>query len=86
MSLEYPNCSTTMRLHQENIKYSHGKKVRYIDCQGYFGELKRARELFQSGDILTINKIYIGFIGLKVEFLEFPGKTFNGKMFEYVKY
>lgn len=59
-----------------------GRKVKYLDDNGYDADRKCANKLMKKGDILTVHEIYVGCSSSDVEFEEFPGKHFNTVMFE----
>ena len=59
-----------------------GRKVIFINKNGWDYDLEHARRLLSEGDIVTVEEIYVGRSSSKVEFIEFPGETFNTVMFE----
>lgn len=63
----------------------YGRKVRYMDENGYDSDTIYARTYFDKGAILTVKEIYVGRSTSDVEFLEFPNKKFNTVMFEDVE-
>ena len=62
-----------------------GRKVRYLNENGYDLERERANKFFKEGDILEVKEIYVGRSSSKVEFIGFEGKMFNTVMFEDVE-
>lgn len=58
-----------------------GRKVRFLNTNGWDGEAERANEYFEEGQVLTIKEIYVGRSSSEVEFEELPGKRFNTVMF-----
>lgn len=58
-----------------------GRKVYFLNKNGYEGERERANKLFGDDRILTINEIYVGRSRSEVEFLEHPNLKFNTVMF-----
>ena len=61
-----------------------GRKVKFLNCNGYDSEREYANKCFKEGDILTVKEIYVGRSNSKVEFEEFPNKRFNTVMFKDV--
>ena len=62
-----------------------GRKVVFLDDNGYDIEREHARELFAKGTELTVKEIYVGGSNSTVEFMEYPGKKFNTVMFADVE-
>ena len=62
-----------------------GRKVRYLNKNGYDGDRKYANKYLTEGDILTVNEIRVGACSSDVELEEYPGKYFNTVMFEDVE-
>lgn len=58
-----------------------GRKVVFLNDNGYDSEREYANSLFKEGEILTIKEIYVGRSSSKVEFKEYPNKHFNTVMF-----
>ena len=58
-----------------------GRKVVFLNDNGYEDEREYANTLFKEGQILTIKEIYVGGSSSEVEFIEFPNKRFNTVMF-----
>ena len=58
-----------------------GRKLVFLDKNGYDLEREYAREFFSKGDILTVKEIYVGRSSSTVEFDEYPNKQFNTVMF-----
>lgn len=63
----------------------HGRKVRFLNDNGWDSEREHAAEFFEEGQILTVKEIYVGRSNSDVEFEELPGKKFNTVMFADVK-
>lgn len=59
-----------------------GRKVRFLNENGYDGDLEYAREFFNEGDELEVNEIYVERSNSTVEFIGFEGKLFNTVLFE----
>ena len=66
-------------------KSPKGRKVRFMNCNGYDFQLEDAKKLLKEGQILTVKEIFVGSWSSNVEFIEFPNKEFNTVMFEDVK-
>lgn len=62
-----------------------GRKVKYLNENGYDRDREYANQFFKEGDILTIKEIYVGNSRSRVEFIEFEGNEFNTVMFEDVE-
>jgi hypothetical protein len=62
-----------------------GRKVIFLNKNGYDSEREYARKLFSEGDILTVKEIYVNRCSSEVEFEEYPGKMFNTIMFGDIK-
>ncbi|MCY8577595.1 hypothetical protein MOD24_17255 [Bacillus haynesii] len=58
-----------------------GRKVYFLNDNGYESEREFAREHFKPNEILTVEEIYVGRSSSQVEFVEHPGKRFNTVMF-----
>ena len=58
-----------------------GRKVKYLNKNGYDHDRERANKFFKEGEILTVKEIYVDSWSSTVEFEEFPGKVFNTVMF-----
>ena len=58
-----------------------GRKVVFLNRNGYESERQRAAELFKEGEVLTVHEIYVGRSRSTVEFEEYPNMTFNTVMF-----
>jgi hypothetical protein len=58
-----------------------GRKVLFLDDNGYDIEREHARKYFSKGDVLTVKEIYVGRNSSEVKFMECPGKLFNTVMF-----
>jgi len=58
-----------------------GRKVIFLDKNGYEIERETAQRFFQEGAVLTVKEIYVGNSGSTVEFVEFPTHQFNTVMF-----
>ena len=64
-----------------NGKECEGRKVKFIDKNGYGGELEFARGLLKKDDVLTIDEIEVGRGSSNVYFKEHPLIGFNTVMF-----
>jgi len=62
-----------------------GRKVKYLDKNGWDGDREYANRFFKEGAILTVKEIYVGRSSSDVEFVEHPFKKFNTVMFEDIK-
>ena len=62
-----------------------GRKVKYLNKNGYDIEREIASRHFNEGDILTVKEIYVGRSSSEVEFVGFPNLKFNTVMFEDVE-
>lgn len=62
----------------------HGRKVEYLQTNGWGYDVEHANECFEKGQILTIKEVYVGRSNSEVEFIEFPNKKFNTVMFSDV--
>lgn len=58
-----------------------GRRVKFINKNGWDWDLETARKMFTEGQILTIKEIYVGRNSSEVEFVTLPGKKFNTVMF-----
>jgi hypothetical protein len=61
-----------------------GRKVVYLNENGWDGNREYANKYFAKGQVLTVKEIYVGRSSSEVEFVEFPDKKFNTVMFEDV--
>ncbi|MDX1769920.1 MAG: hypothetical protein R3328_00195 [Planococcaceae bacterium] len=61
-----------------------GRKVTFLNDNGYEVERGTARNYFYENQLLTVKEIYVGRSSSMVEFLEVPNKQFNTVMFEDV--
>lgn len=59
----------------------YGRKVIYLNDNGYDIDREIANEFMEEGQVLTVNEIYVGRSISKVEFVEFPNLLFNTVMF-----
>ncbi|MFD2658561.1 hypothetical protein [Gracilibacillus thailandensis] len=59
-----------------------GRKVRFLNENGYEFDKEHARKHINEGDILTVKEIYVGRSSSEVEFEEIPNQKFNTVMFE----
>lgn len=59
----------------------YGRKVEFLNRNGYEKQREDAQKYFHTGQILTVQEIYVGSSSSEVEFVEFPGKRFNTVMF-----
>jgi len=62
-------------------KLPTGRKVKFLDNNGYTNQLMAAKEHFVKDQILTVNEILVGGSSSQVEFFEAPGLWFNTVMF-----
>jgi hypothetical protein len=62
-----------------------GRKVRFLDENGYDIQRENANKYFKKNDVLTVKEIYVGRCSSDVEFEEFPNKKFNTVMFADVE-
>jgi hypothetical protein len=62
-----------------------GRKVKFLNKNGYDGERKWAAEVLRLDEIYTIEEIYVGRSSSAVELQELPDKRFNTVMFEDVE-
>jgi hypothetical protein len=58
-----------------------GRKVVYLNDNGYDTQREHANQYFKEGQVLTVNEIYVGRSSSGVEFVEVPNKRFNTVMF-----
>lgn len=58
-----------------------GRKVYFLNKNGYDSEREYAATFFEEGQVLTVQEIYVGRSNSKVSFVECPDKTFNTVMF-----
>jgi hypothetical protein len=52
-----------------------GRKVKYLNDNGYDSDRDYANKYFKEGQILTVKEIYVGRSSSEVEFLELDGKN-----------
>jgi hypothetical protein len=62
----------------------YGRKVIYLNENGYDIERQIASKHFKENQVLTVSEIYVGRSSSTVEFVELPNHTFNTVMFEDV--
>lgn len=62
-------------------KSPEGRKVVFLNENGYDVQREHARMFFKEGDILTVKEIYVGRSSSDVEFVEVPNQKFNTVMF-----
>ena len=62
-----------------------GRKVIFLNDNGYDIQREIANRYFSKNTILTIKEIYVGRGSSEVEFEEFPNKKFNTVMFADVE-
>lgn len=60
----------------------HGRKVRFLNKNGWSHDPVNARKYMEEGQILTVEEVYVGSSSSTVSFVEIPGKEFNTVMFE----
>lgn len=58
-----------------------GRKVKFLNDNGYDSEREYTNKYFKENQILTIEEIYVGRNSSEVEFEELLGKRFNTVMF-----
>lgn len=58
-----------------------GRKVVFLNENGWDGEREHANKFFTEGQVLTVKEIYVGRSSSEVEFEELPDKRFNTVMF-----
>lgn len=58
-----------------------GRKVIYLQKNGWDGDQEFANRYFYKNDLLTIKEIYVGRSSSEVEFIEQPNERFNTVMF-----
>lgn len=76
--------------YEDNFRHCGGKppkgrKVSYLNKNGYDGDREYANEFFKEGQVLTVKEIYVGSWSSDVEFIEYPNERFNTVMFEDVE-
>lgn len=59
-----------------------GRKVIFLNDNGYDSEREYANLFFKENQILTVKEIYVGRSSSEVEFEEIPNKRFNTVMFQ----
>jgi hypothetical protein len=59
-----------------------GRKVYFLNSNGYPMQRERAAKLFKVNEALTVKEIYVGGSSSEVEFVEYPNQRFNTVMFE----
>jgi hypothetical protein len=62
-----------------------GRKVRFLNRNGYDIEKKIANRYFKENDVLTVKEIFVGRSSSEVEFVEVPNERFNTVMFADVE-
>lgn len=62
-----------------------GRKVFYLNDNGYDSEREVANKYFEENQVLTVKEIYVGRSGSTVEFVGLPNKRFNTVMFADVE-
>lgn len=63
-------------------KSPYGRKVIYLNENGYDTEREVANKYFKENQMLTVSEIYVGRSSSTVEFVELPNYKFNTVMFE----
>lgn len=63
----------------------YGRKVIFLNKNGYDAQLEVAARYFKPGQVLTVREIYVGRSSSTVEFVDLPRHSFNTVMFEDVK-
>lgn len=69
----------------ENGALPKGRKVYFLNDNGYEIDRETAREYFKPNEVLTVQEIYVDRSSSQVEFIEHPGKRFNTVMFADVQ-
>jgi len=69
----------------ESDESPYGRKVKYLQENGYDSDVEDANKYMTKGQILTVKEIYVGSWSSTVEFVELPDKEFNTVMFEDVE-
>jgi hypothetical protein len=59
-----------------------GRKVRYLNKNGWDYDKEYANKFFKEGQVLTVKEIYVSRSSSEVEFIEYPDHRFNTVMFE----
>lgn len=62
-----------------------GRKVYFLNKNGYETQREHANKFFEENQVLTIKEIYVGRSSSEVEFIELPHKKFNTVMFADVE-
>lgn len=62
-----------------------GRKVIFLDDNGYDIEREYARKYFSKGEVLTVEEIYVGRSHSDVELEGYPNERFNTVMFADVE-
>ena len=75
--------STVGKFNERHLsnKSPEGRKVKFINENGYEFERNKANDLFIEGEILTVKEIYVGRSSSTVELVEYPNIKFNTVMF-----
>lgn len=75
--------STVGKFNERHLsdKSPKGRKVKFINENGYEFERKEANDLFIEGETLTVKEIYVGRSSSTVELVEYPNMKFNTVMF-----
>jgi hypothetical protein len=75
----------SMGLRFKSEESPKGRKVIFLNDNGYDIQRETANRYFSEGDILTVKEIYVGRSSSEVELEECPDKKFNTVMFADVK-
>lgn len=65
----------------QSDKSPYGRKVYFLNENGYQTEREHACDFFDTGQELTVKEIYVGRSSSQVEFVEYSNKKFNTVMF-----
>ena len=65
----------------QSEKSPEGRKVIYLQQNGWDNDQEYANIYFSKNDVLTIKEIYVGRSSSEVEFMEIPSRKFNTVMF-----
>jgi hypothetical protein len=63
----------------------YGRKVRYLNTNGYDSYREYANQYIKEGEIYTVREIWVGGSSSDVELVEIEDRRFNTVMFEDVE-
>ena len=69
----------------ESDESPYGRKVMFLNANGYDIQREMANKYFEEGQILTVKEIYVSGSSSDVEFVELPNRMFNTVMFADVE-